>query len=152
MDEVIKVRRSFLNELRGFCNQFASMCDGCCMRPCRCGYEATIRRAKLLVGAIDGMRNAEEERYYVNNPVDERFARVVKAIGQAGRPLHSNEILLDGVSKSLKLWTLKRMCRLHILGSSVDEAGRYVFFIDKGLSRPQSSTNNKQGTMQWHST
>lgn len=120
MDSVIKVRRSFLNELRGFCNMFAQLCDNCFRKPCNCANVEIIQRAKLLILRIDSLRDAEEERFFVENPNEELFARIRKAIEQAGRPVRSEEIRLAGVYRQRKAWALRTMVKRGRLEMSIE--------------------------------
>lgn len=142
MDDIVKVRRSFLNRIRGFLNIFAEKCRGC-MRKAQIGcIGCDSMRARLLVAEIDGLRNAKEERYWIDNPVMERHEIILRALRQANRPLPSREIRVDGISRSLKCFTLKRMCKKRILGSRKNDEGRYEFFILNGTASP--SGNNKR--------
>lgn len=142
MDEVVMVRRSFLNRIRAFINIFASRCR-VCLRKANIGCSnCDYNRAMGLISEIDNVRNAKEEQYWQDNPVQERREMILRALRQAKRPLMSSEIVIDGVSRSLKGFTLKQMCKRHILGSRVNAEGRYEFFILDGSSRPSNKNNN----------
>ena len=149
MDEVVKVRRSFLNRIRGFLNIFAEMCRGCMRKAERGCVDCGNLRAKALVAELDNLKNASEELYWIDNPVRERQELILRAIRQAGRPLTSKEIRVDGISKSLKCFTLKRMCKKHILGSRKDGGGRYEFFILNDVLKSRSSTTERSRRHYW---
>lgn len=153
MDEVVMVRRSFLNRLRAFINIFASRCR-VCLRKANIGCsDCDYNRATGLISEIDNVRNAKEEQYWQDNPVQERREMILRALRQAGRPLMSSEIVIDGVSRSLKGFTLKQMCKRRILGSRVNAEGRYEFFILDGSQRPSNRKQKAQKEkLKWHST
>lgn len=112
MDSVVKVRRSFLNRLRGLCNALSSMCDGCYRASCDCFMANEIHRAKELMREIDDVRDAEEERFYVSNPAEEFMARVESAIRQGGgKNVRSDEIKTFGESRQRKARALKALMR-----------------------------------------
>lgn len=135
MDTIIKVPRSFLNTIRGFLNVFAQQCANCLKsKPISC-VGCLYGRAKDLIRQLDSIKNVEEEKYFVANPVEERQRIIIKAINQAGRPLLSREIRVPGITRHLKKWTLKEMCRRHILKSLVDRDGHYRYSIHKGMPK-----------------
>lgn len=147
IDRIIKVQRSFLNVIRGFLNVFAQQCN-CCMRakPISC-VGCMYGRAKDLMRQLDAVRDAEEEKYYIDNPMIARQKRIVRAIEQADRPLLSKEIKIPDVSRGLKKWTLKIMCERNILGSFVGEDGHYRFYIKHGMPKtPRFDANNNRKT------
>lgn len=125
MDRVVSVKRSFLNEIRGFLNVFARLCSGCFRRPCDCENYITINRAKRLISEIDAVRDADEENYFIENPAEERFARILKAVEQAGRPVRSDEIRLEGVYRQKKFSTIKTMVRRKMLSVTVRGGVKY---------------------------
>lgn len=141
MDDKIQVPLSFLTQLRGFINIFASECDVCYRSKSNC-IGCVYGRAKKLIIELDHVRDVREEQYFIDNPFEERMHRIIKAIQQAGRPVLSKEIYLPDVYRGLKRWTLKTMCERNILGSTVGEDGHYRFYIKKGL--PKSNPTNKK--------
>lgn len=128
MDEVVSVRRSFLNRIRAFCNQFAEQCRTCLRRGTEsCSECHTAQRAKQLVEEIDRARNAEEERFFVENPRIELAMRVVRAIREAARPVMACEIRMEGVAKQRKNSILKSMRRLGYISASKTANGTYIY-------------------------
>lgn len=142
MDSVVKVRRSFLNDIRAFCNSFAGLCEGCFMKPCNCPNVDIISRAKHLIMRIDNIRDAEEERYFIDNPNEEMFARIIRAIEQAGRPVRSEEIRLEGVYRQRKAWALKHMVRHGRLEMSIENN---VPFYSVGIYGNATTQQHKKG-------
>ena len=125
MDRVLKVHRSFLNEIRGFLNVFTQSCVGCFRRPCDCENYIIVNRAKRLIERIDVVRDAEEERYFVENPRDELFARIRRAIEQAGRPVRSEEIRIAGLYRQRKAWALRKMLKRGALVTVVVDGAKH---------------------------
>ena len=134
MDSVLKVKRSFLNEIRGFLNVFTQACVGCFRRPCSCENYIVVNRAKRLIEMIDVIRDAEEERYFVENPREEIFIKIRRAIEQAGRPVKSDEIRLAGVYRQRKAWALRKMLK----------NGALVYSVVGGVRYYDLSNNNTQ--------
>lgn len=129
MDRVVKVRRSFLNEIRAFLNVFASMCKGCFRASCDCGMSDEITRAKNLIVRIDCARDAEEERYFVENPNEEFLAKVVEAVRQGGgESVRSQEISIPGASRQRKSRALKTLVRRGVLERT--EIGGEIFYAE----------------------
>lgn len=130
MDEVVTVRRSFLNKIRGFLNMFAEQCRTCLRKnPWNCADCHTVNRARALIVDIDTIRNAEEERYYIENPFTERAARAVRAIRQAGRPLTIGEIDMGSTvtTRQHKHIVMQRLVKLGYLDIGKDVNGHYVY-------------------------
>lgn len=142
MDSVVKVRRSFLNEVRGFCNMFASLCERCFSKPCNCANAEIIHRAKNLIFRIDNIRDADEERYFVENPSEELFARIVKAIEQAGRPVCAKEIRLNGVYRQRKQWALNHMIKKGRLELTLVNGTRYFSVGSYGNNKTKANKEN----------
>lgn len=141
MDKVVKVRHSFLSELRGFCNRFVGICDGCFRHPCDCGWADTISLAKNLIFRIDNIRDAEEETLYRNDPRLEMFETVIKALEQAGHPLTAGQIkVCEGTGK---YWRQKR----NNLFALMIRRGMLVRFVRNGnnfYALPEWEANENQ--------
>jgi len=144
MDEVIKVRRSFLNEIRAFCNCLTSFCNGCYHNPCNCGMENEIRIAKQMIVKLDNLRNAREEQYFIANPIEENELRIKKAIIKAGRPVRFGEIYLERTSKQKKNWLLERMIRRGALEITISNGVRY-FALPCRNGNTHNNNNTKKG-------
>lgn len=128
MDEVISVKRSFLNKIRGFLNLFASRCSECLRRSgVNCTKCEEVSIARTLIVEVDGVRNAERERYFIDNPFMEKAAIAMDAIESAGRPISSTEIKLGDVSRQYKNRILRRMVKIGILTSSKPGDGQYFY-------------------------
>ena len=141
MVETVTITRELIGRIRAFINQFALNCYSC-MRRVEIGCIGCENlRAKVLVAEIDNIKENVEARYYINNPVEARFARAVKAIEQAGRPLKAREIDMSDVSSNLKKWTLGRMCELNILKRVKEPHGQWLFSIKNGINK-QNNNNN----------
>lgn len=141
MDDVVKVRRSFLNDMRGFCNYFAQMCASCYRSTCDCALSDAVARAKVLILRLDNIRDANEELYFIENPHEEIFSRIFRAITQAGRPLKASEIRLDGVYRQRKRWAIKHLVRHGRLEVTV-AGNTYLYSVPKNGIK--TNKNNKK--------
>ena len=110
MDRVVKVRRSFLNELRALLVAFRSLCDSCYRGACDCILSDEMARAKRMIVRIDNLRDAREERFYVEHPENELFDRILIAVRQGGGRVRPQEIRV-GVSRQRKHKALKTLVR-----------------------------------------
>lgn len=136
MDEVVKVRRSFLNRIRGFLNLFANNCRGCVRKIQRGCLNCDNLRARILVTEIDNVRNAAEERYWIENPFEELLRRIMKAVEQGGGKVRSQEIRLRDVGRQKKWRAIRTLIRRGKL-VRIAEGGETFFVLAK------SNKNNK---------
>lgn len=147
MDRVVKVRRSFLNDIRAFLNVFASMCIGCFRGTCDCQLANEIRRAKALIFMIDNVRDAEEERYFVENPAEELYAKIVEAVRQAGgKPVRSQDIRIPGINRQRKSRAMKTLVRRGNLVRIIEgEEAFYTVCEDQSNRKQKTQKENQNG-------
>lgn len=143
---IVKVRKEFLADVRGFCRTFTSVCESCYNRPCNCPQMDIIRRAKGIILRIDNIREAEEERYFVENPRELVYACIIRAIQQAGRPVSSREINLRSILTNRRYYrqhkniAINQMLRKGLLEMTLVNGKRY-FNVGRAYSMKNKTTN-----------
>lgn len=144
MDSVVKVRRSFLNEIRGLLVAFRSVCDNCYRSNCDCAFADEMRRAKTMISLIDTVRDAEEERFYVEHPVEELLRRFIEAIKQAnGKPVRSSEMQIKGIRRQRKANCLKILLKRRVI-RKITTAGEPMYVLAEGANTNNNTTKGER--------
>lgn len=142
MKEIVYRRRT-MEMARSFINSIVNQCRGCLRRNelnCSSCFAGT---AKII---MKEMSNDENE-----TPIDyslfARMKKITDIVASANRPILSREIDLEGTcSFQLKLWTLKHMVKIGILGRKVackkNDRRNYFYFMKSGNKNKETKNEN----------
>lgn len=127
-EDVARRAIAFVNTVAGRCASCLKRNDGNCAR-CLAAW------ANEIMADYEKNRLSAAGGGEIDYSLAARMARIVSAIGRAGRPLRSREIDMDGTcSWQLKWWTLRRMVRTGMLvreGIATANGSEWVYSVPK---------------------